>query len=231
MGIAEAVRQLREQRRMSKAELAGRCGLAPSYLSRLESGDYKSPTVSTLVTIAQGLDVDPRELLVLSGYVPEDIARTRRHLAEESIARTAESAIRSISRTVSASLAPGGASEPNGAANVDFALLAERLRDYRRDHSLSARDVARRGGVRPGLISDLESGREPTSEPELAPVLDEGYGMNDSQIDDLLFEVGLSHYLADDLVLSAESRRMTLEFVRLARIRDRQSRQGPPRSA
>lgn len=216
---------------MSKAVLAARCGLAPSYLSRLESGDYKSPTVATLVTIAKGLDVDPRELLVLAGYVPEDIARTRRHLAEESIAHMAESAIRSISRTVSASLAPGNAAGANGVANVDFALLAERLRDYRRDHGLSARDVARRSGVRPGHVSDLESGREPTSEPNLAPILNEGYGMNESQIDDLLFEVGLSQYLADDLVLSPESRRMTLDFVRLARIRDRQSRQGSPHSA
>jgi len=231
MGIAEAVRQLREQRRMTKAELAARCGLAPSYLSRLESGDYKSPTVSTLVTIAQGLDVDPRELLVLSGFVPEAIARTRRHLAEESIARLAESAIRSISRTVSASLAPGGLVEPNGPPSVDFALLAERLRDYRREHGLSARDVARRAGVRSARVSELECGQEPTRDVDFAPMLSTGYGMNESQIDDLMFEVGLSHFLADDMILSAESRRMTLEFVRLARIRDRQSRQGAPHSA
>ena len=93
MSISLAVRQLREQRRLTKADLAARCALAPSYLSRLESGDYKSPTVQTLVTIAQGLDVDPRELLVLAGYVPDDMARARRQFAEESITRVAESAI------------------------------------------------------------------------------------------------------------------------------------------
>ena len=225
MGIAEAVRQLREQRRLSKAELAARCGLAPSYLSRLESGDYKSPTVATLVAIAGGLDVDPRELLVLAGYVPEDLARTRRHLAEESIARVAESAIRSISQTVSASLSPGAIDAVNGTLNVDSALLAERLRDYRRTQGLNLREAARRAGVRPSQVSALEAGKRPAGALDVVAVLREGYGMSEPAVDDLLFEVSLSHYLADDLVLSAESRRMTLEFVRLARLRDRQSRQ------
>ena len=228
MGIAEAVRQLREQRRLTKAELAARCGLAPSYLSRLESGDYKSPTVSTLVTIADGLDVDPRELLVLAGYVPEDLARTRRHLAEESIARVAESAIRSISQTASASLTPGGIDAVNGTLNVDSALLAERLRDFRRANGPTIREVARRAGVRPALVSALEAGKRPSGAVDVMAVLNTGYGMSESQVDDLMFEVSLSHYLADDLVLSAESRRMTLDFVRLARLRDRQSRQDQP---
>ena len=49
--------------------------------------------------------------------------------------------------------------------------------------------------------------------------------MEAADSDDLLFEVGLSQYLSDDLVLTPESRRMTLEFARLARIRDRQSQQ------
>ena len=229
MGIAEAVRQLREQRRLTKAELAARCGLAPSYLSRLESGDYKSPTVSTLVTIADGLDVDPRELLVLAGYVPEDLARPRRHLAEDSIARVAESAIRSISQTASASLSPGGVDAVDGTPNVDAALLSERLRDYRRANGPTIREVARRAGVRPALVSALEAGKRPKGTVDVVAVLSTGYGMSESQVDDLMFEVSLSHYLADDLVLSAESRRMTLDFVRLARLRDRQSRQDQPR--
>ena len=224
MGIADAVRQLREQRRMTKAELAARCGLAPSYLSRLESGDYKSPTVSTLVTIAQGLDVDPRELLVLAGYVPEDMARARRQVTEESIARVAESAIRSISRTVAATLNPG-TSDNDNSLQADRPLLAERLRKHRRQASLSKREVARRAGVRAGSVTELEAGRDLSESVDLAQLMADGYGMEAADSDDLLFEVGLSQYLADDLVLTPESRRMTLEFARLARIRDRQSQQ------
>ncbi len=226
MSISLAVRQLREQRRLTKADLAARCALAPSYLSRLESGDYKSPTVQTLVTIAQGLDVDPRELLVLAGYVPDDMARARRQFAEESITRVAESAIRSISRAVNSTLNPD---DPNhtDVPDVDRALLAERLRDHRKAAGLASRVAARRAEVRATVITDLEAGREPAHTADLRHVLTSGYGMTQHDVDDLLFEVGLSQFLAEDLILSPESRRMTLEFARLARLRDRQSRQGP----
>ena len=225
MGFANAVRQLREQRRLTKAALAARCGLAPSYLSRLESGDYKSPTVATLVTLAQGLEVDPRELLVLAGYVPDDMASTRRRFAEETIASVAESAIRSISRTVSTTLNPDQDEDDDEPIHVDRGLLAERLRTNRRTASRTVRQVARQAGVRVSAITDLEAGREPSAPIDLPQVLTRGYALAAAEVDDLLFEVGLSQYLADDIVLSSESRRMTLEFARLARIRDRHSRQ------
>ncbi len=226
MGFANAVRQLREQRRLTKAALAARCGLAPSYLSRLESGDYKSPTVATLVTLAQGLEVDPRELLVLAGYVPDDMASTRRRFAEETIASVAESAIRSISRTVSTTLNPDHDDTDDTQLHVDRGLLAERLRTRRRSDRMTTRQVARKAGVRVSVITDLEAGREPSTPIDLPQLLARGYGLDRSEADDLLFEVGLSQFLADDIVLSTESRRMTLEFARLARIRDRHSNQG-----
>ena len=227
MGFANAVRQLREQRRLTKAALAARCGLAPSYLSRLESGDYKSPTVATLVRLAHGLEVDPRELLVLAGYVPDDMASTRRRFAEETIASVAESAIRSISRTVSTTLNPDQDDSDDEPLNVDRALLAERLRTHRRTARRTTRQVARQAGVRVSVITEVEAGRELSTPVDLAQVLTRGYALATAEVDDLLFEVGLSQYLADDIVLSSESRRMTLEFARLARIRDRHSRQGP----
>lgn len=227
MGFADAVRQLREQRRLTKAALAARCGLAPSYLSRLESGDYKSPTVATLVTLAQGLEVDPRELLVLAGYVPDDLANTRRRFAEETIASVAESAIRSISRTVNSSLNPDQDGSDDELPDVDRALLAERLRSYRRTARHTTRQVARKAGVRLSSITDIEAGREPPAAIDLSEVLTRGYALATAEVDDLLFEVGLSQFLADDIVLSSESRRMTLEFARLARLRDRHSRHGP----
>ena len=227
MGFANAVRQLREQRRLTKAALAARCGLAPSYLSRLESGDYKSPTVATLVTLAQGLEVDPRELLVLAGYVPDDMATTRRRFAEETIASVAESAIRSISRTVSTTLNPDQDNSDDEDLHMDRGLLAERLRTRRRADRLTTRQVARKAGARVSVITDLEAGREPPTPVNLTQLLARGYALAPSEVDDLLFEVGLSQFLADDIVLSSESRRMTLEFARLARIRDRHSRQGP----
>ena len=167
MGISQAVRQLREQRRLTKAELAARCGLAPSYLSRLESGDYKSPTVATLVTIAQGLEVDPRELLVLAGFVPDDLDRARRQFAEQSIAQVAESAIRSISQTVRSTLNPDDPMTDDAVLHVDRTLLAERLRTHRKATRVAARQASRRANVRPAVITDLEAGREPAQPTDL----------------------------------------------------------------
>ena len=90
---------------------------------------------------------------------------------------------------------------------------------------MSAREVARRAGVRAGSVTALEAGRDLSESVDLAQLMADGYGMEAADSDDLLFEVGLSQYLAHDLVLTPESRRMTLEFARLARIRDRQSQQ------
>lgn len=110
---------------------------------------------------------------------------------------------------------------------MDRGLLAERLRTRRRADRLTTRQVARKAGARVSVITDLEAGREPPTPVNLTQLLARGYALAPSEVDDLLFEVGLSQFLADDIVLSSESRRMTLEFARLARIRDRHSRQGP----
>ena len=155
------------------------------------------------------------------------MANTRRRFAEETIASVAESAIRSISRTVSTTLNPDQDDSDEEPLNVDRALLAERLRTHRRTARRTTRQVARQAGVRVSVISDVEAGREISTPVDLAQVLTRGYALATAEVDDLLFEVGLSQYLADDIVLSSESRRMTLEFARLARIRDRHSRQGP----
>ena len=78
--------------------------------------------------------------------------------------------------------------------------------------------------MRLSSITDIEAGREPPAAIDLSEVLTRGYALATAEVDDLLFEVGLSQFLADDIVLSSESRRMTLEFARLARLRDRHSR-------
>ena len=137
--------------------------------------------------------------------------------------------LRSISRAVSSTLNPDDLDHTD-VPDVDRALLAERLRDHRKAAGLAAREAARRAEVRAMVITDLEAGREPAHATDLRHVLTSGYGMAQHDVDDLLFEVGLSQFLAEDLILSPESRRMTLEFARLARMRDRQRRQGsaPP---
>ena len=124
MGFAEAVKAVREQRRLSKAELAERSGLAASYLSRLEAGDYRSPSIETLTAVAEGLEMDPRDLLVLGGYVPEEESSAGLALAQDEISRTAQDAIRRIAEIAQAATeeTKGGGNREEEGAGFDGSL-------------------------------------------------------------------------------------------------------------
>ncbi len=56
------LRKLREERSLSQEELANRSGIAFSQIGRFERG-VRSPTLSTLESLANGLGVKPKELL------------------------------------------------------------------------------------------------------------------------------------------------------------------------
>lgn len=56
-GLIEALRRLRQERGVSQATLAGRLGVAPSHISRIEHG--ADPRLSTLVEMARALQAEP----------------------------------------------------------------------------------------------------------------------------------------------------------------------------
>lgn len=56
-GLVEALRCLRQERGASQAALAGRLGVAPSHISRIEHG--ADPRLSTLVEMARALQAEP----------------------------------------------------------------------------------------------------------------------------------------------------------------------------
>lgn len=60
------LKEYREQRRETQSTLARKCGLAPSYLSRLESGT-RDPSIPTVVTLADRLQLSRRDQDVLFG--------------------------------------------------------------------------------------------------------------------------------------------------------------------
>jgi DNA-binding XRE family transcriptional regulator len=59
--IAETLRQLRQVNGLTLNELARRCSLAPSTLSKIENGQM-SPTYDTILSLAEGLSVDVADL-------------------------------------------------------------------------------------------------------------------------------------------------------------------------
>lgn len=96
--IGKFVRDVREARHMSQAELARRCRLSRAYINALESGNVKEPSAKTLSILARALNVDILEMLEASGAITENqqaqvksepelatYLRRNRELSEESV--------------------------------------------------------------------------------------------------------------------------------------------------
>ncbi len=65
--ISIKVKELREQRGWTQAELAKRSGVSPVALNRLEKGRTKGVTFDTLQRLARALDVHPAVLIEQKG--------------------------------------------------------------------------------------------------------------------------------------------------------------------
>jgi transcriptional regulator with XRE-family HTH domain len=75
--LGRRVKELRGLQGITQEELADRCGLFRTYMSRIESG-RASPTLTMLHQIAAAFGVDVRELLVASdGPVPDRVLSAR----------------------------------------------------------------------------------------------------------------------------------------------------------
>jgi transcriptional regulator with XRE-family HTH domain len=67
MMIGPVVRQLRQQRKLSQEALANTAHVSSGYLSKLERGVYKAPSIEVLSRIASALSVAPAELYRAAG--------------------------------------------------------------------------------------------------------------------------------------------------------------------
>lgn len=76
--FGEYVRNKRERLHEVQAEysvrkVAGRMGVQPSYLSKVERGDVAPPSEATIIRLAKEIDEDPDVLLALAGKVSADL--------------------------------------------------------------------------------------------------------------------------------------------------------------
>jgi transcriptional regulator with XRE-family HTH domain len=62
--------------------VAGRLGIQPSYLSKVERGEVAPPSEATIVRLAGELDVDADVLLALAGKVSSDLQEAIRRRPE-----------------------------------------------------------------------------------------------------------------------------------------------------
>jgi HTH-type transcriptional regulator, competence development regulator len=102
------VRREREAKEIGLREMAKKIGISPTYLSKIERGDFDPPAEDKVRKIAEIIGRDPDELLALAGRVASDLTdiirqrpreladflRTAKGLSAEDIARLARQAQR-----------------------------------------------------------------------------------------------------------------------------------------
>ncbi len=106
--FGEYLRKAREERRagdpsFSVRQLAGRIGVEPSYLSKVERGQQPPPSEKTIASLARELDEDLDVLLALAGKVSlelQTIIRRRPKLFAELIRQLKDAPDRAVLRLV-----------------------------------------------------------------------------------------------------------------------------------
>ncbi len=72
-GFGSLVRQERMAREIGLREMAKKIGVSPTYLSKIERGDFDPPAEDKVRKIAEIIDRDPDELLAMAGRVASDL--------------------------------------------------------------------------------------------------------------------------------------------------------------
>lgn len=92
--LAEYLRTAREQAGISQRQLASRVGIHNSYLARLESGEWPSPSADVLQRIAEVLEISSADLFAFIGIAPPEglpefapYLRAKYHLSDDEIRR------------------------------------------------------------------------------------------------------------------------------------------------
>ncbi len=67
------LKQLRKQAGMTQRELANKVGVDFTYLSKIENGAMPPPSQKVILQLAEALNVDKDELIILAGKIPSDI--------------------------------------------------------------------------------------------------------------------------------------------------------------
>ena len=80
------IKQLRAEHSLTQEDLADRCGLFRTYMSRIESG-LANPTLTVLHALAAGLEVAPAELLAPPQAVTARRVRSARPVSRGRVSR------------------------------------------------------------------------------------------------------------------------------------------------
>jgi len=98
------LRELRIQVSLTQRQLADRVGVDFSYLSKIESGTLPPPSEKLILRLAEVLNTDKDELIILAGKIPEDIVQMLKNRKTLQLLRSER-----IQKEVMASYGKGGA--------------------------------------------------------------------------------------------------------------------------
>ncbi len=74
--LGERIRRMRAEHKLGLRETATKVGISPTYLSRIETMDEKTPPAEDVIRkLATLLNDDFDELMQLAGRVPEDVEK------------------------------------------------------------------------------------------------------------------------------------------------------------
>ena len=68
--FGKRLRELRKRASLTQRELADKVGINFTYLSKIESGAMPPPSKRILFRLADALNIDREELLILAGKIP-----------------------------------------------------------------------------------------------------------------------------------------------------------------
>jgi transcriptional regulator with XRE-family HTH domain len=80
--IGRQIKSLRQARALTQEQVAERTRLSVNYLSRIERG-LENPTLDTLLSVAECLQVDPQDLFAIQDDSPKRLRQTLSRLAAD----------------------------------------------------------------------------------------------------------------------------------------------------
>lgn len=100
MKVGENIRMIREERNITKAELARSIDVSPAYITMIENGKKENLSTNVLVSISKALNVTVNDLI--SGNVTTNIGytikklRRRKGMTQEELANKSNISVRTI---------------------------------------------------------------------------------------------------------------------------------------
>ncbi len=88
--LGPRLREVRDRRDRSLADVAGEAEISSAYLQKLEAGGVKQPSPNILYKLAKVLEVDYAELMRLAGYVTPTDSRAKKRRNELTYALSSE---------------------------------------------------------------------------------------------------------------------------------------------